>query len=291
MADSSPTVRQRELGLRLRQLRTELGLTVEDVADKLMCSAAKVSRLETGARRPILRDVRDLCELYHVDDATAAELMGLTRQAREQGWWARYDDLNLSPYIGLEQASAAITTHCMYWMPALLQTEEYARAIIRAIAPKIEDGILEQRVQARMRRQRLLYRDNPPRYRVLIDELAFRRGVGSDHTMAAQIDRVQELSQDGRATVQVIPFDAGAYPAADVMFTVLEFDDPLLSTVVFIESLVSHQYYERPDDVARYREAIENIRDSALSPRESVRYLAKIKEAWAGHGNSSQQSL
>lgn len=284
MADSSPTVRQRELGLRLRQLRTDLGWTVDDVADKLMCSAAKVSRLETGARRPMLRDVRDLCELYQVDEATAAEFMKLTRQAREQGWWARYDDLNLYPYIGLEQDAQSITAYSLYWLPGLVQSEDYARAIIRAISPKIADEVLEQRVQARMERQQVLYRGNPPRYRVLLDELVLRRQVGSAAIMAAQIDKILKMIEDGRVTLQIVPFGAGAYPAADIMFLLLEFDERLLSPVVFVESLVHHQYHERADDIVRYREAIENVRDIALNPRESARYLAAVGRVWAGGG-------
>lgn len=288
MADSSPTVRQRELGLRLRQLRTDLGWTVDEVAEKLMCSAAKVSRLETGARRPMPRDVRDLCELYQVGEATAAEFMKLTRQAREQGWWARYDDLGLVPFIGLEQDAASITCYSMYWIPGLVQTEDYARAIIRAISPEIAEDVLEQRVKARMQRQQLLYRDNPPRYRVLFDEQVLRREVGSAAIMAGQVDKLRKMVQDGRVTLQIIPFDAGAYPVSDIMFVLLEFDERLLPSVVFIESLVHHQYYEREDDVARYREAIENIRDIALNPRESARRLAEIGQSWVGGGRSAQ---
>jgi transcriptional regulator with XRE-family HTH domain len=106
---TSPTIRQRELGKRLRDLRSEHDLTVEDVAQKLLCSATKVSRLETGARRPSLRDVRDLCLLYGVDETTSTELMSLARGAREQGWWTQYEDLDLDPYIGLEQEATAIT--------------------------------------------------------------------------------------------------------------------------------------------------------------------------------------
>ena len=127
MATSSPTVRQRELGKRLRELRGQHGPTVEDVADKLLCSATKISRLETGARRPSLRDVRDLCTLYGVDEPIAAELMGLARAAREQGWWTQYEDLKLDPYLGLEQVATGITSYTMYYIPALLQTEEYSK--------------------------------------------------------------------------------------------------------------------------------------------------------------------
>src|SRR5580658_2170607 len=176
---TSPTVRQRELGKRLRELRNQHDLTVEDVAAKLLCSATKISRLETAARRPMLRDVRDLCRLYGVDELTSAELMSLTREARNPEWWTQYTDLNLDPYLGLEQDATAITSYTNYYIPALLQSEEYTRAIIRAIAPKMNPDIYKQRVDVRMQRQqRVLEKENNPRYRVLIDEAVLRRPVG-----------------------------------------------------------------------------------------------------------------
>jgi transcriptional regulator with XRE-family HTH domain len=281
MADASPTVRQRELGLRLRKIRTERGLTVEDVAAKLMCSAAKVSRMETGARRPVPRDVRDLCGLYNLDEATSAEFMSLTRQAREQGWWARYDDLGLYPYIGFEQDATSIATYSLYWLPALLQTEEYARAIIRAIAPRIAPDVLEQRVQARLRRQERLRGEERPEYWALIDEAVFRREVGGAGLMAAQIEKVLELAENPSVTIQFVPFDSGAYSIADIMFTILDFGQPEMPPLVFVEGLISHQYYDRADDVVRFREALENIRDSALSPRDSVRRLLDMRKTYA----------
>ncbi len=259
MAGTSPTVRQRELGKRLRELRNQHDLTVEDVADKLLCSATKISRLETAARRPSLRDVRDLCALYEVDEPTAAELMRLAREAREQGWWTQYEDLNLDPLIGLEQEASAITCYSMYYMPALLQTEEYARAIIKAIAPKMNPDIYEQRVEVRLRRQQLLEGPDRPRYRVLLDEAVLRRRVGGSTLMAAQLEKVLEAARHGKVTVQIVPFDAGAYAAADGYFVLLEFDDPNLSPVVFTEGLTGNQYFERTAEIARYRKTAESI--------------------------------
>jgi transcriptional regulator with XRE-family HTH domain len=281
VADSSPTIRQRELGLRLRKLRTGLGLTVEDVADKLMCSTAKISRMETGARRPVLRDVRDLCTLYNVDESVAAELMKLTREAREQGWWTQYEDLNLYPYIGLEQDASSITAYSVLYLHGLVQTEDYARTIIKAIAPKITPEILQQRVEARLRRQELLERASPPNYRLLLDEAALRRPVGGPALMAAQIAKILELSAAGKVRMQLIPFAAGAYSVADISFTLLEFNEPVLPPVVFVEGLVGSGYYERPADVARYRESIENIRDSALGTRESEQRLLEMQRTYA----------
>jgi transcriptional regulator with XRE-family HTH domain len=254
---------------------------VEDVADKLMCSTAKISRMETGARRPVLRDVRDLCGLYNVDESVAAELMKLTREAREQGWWTQYEDLDLYPYIGLEQDASSITAYSVLYLHGLVQTEDYARAIIKAILPKIDPAILQQRVEARLRRQDLLEQASPPSYRLLLDEAALHRPVGSPALMAAQIAKILELSAAGKVRMQVIPFAAGAYSVADISFTLLEFSEPVLPPVVFVEGLVGSPYYERQADVARYRESIENIRDSALSPRESEKLLLEMQKTYA----------
>jgi transcriptional regulator with XRE-family HTH domain len=277
---ASPTVRQRELGTRLRELRNGLGLTVEDVAEKLLCSATKISRMETGARRPSLRDVRDLCGIYSVKEPAADALMNLARAAREQSWWMENDDLKLSPYIGLEQAATSITCFTMYHVPGLLQTDDYAQAIIKGIAPKIDPKIHQQRVEVRLRRQQLLEQDKPPRYRVLLDEAVLHRPVGGSAVIAAQLDKILEMEQDAKATVQIIPFDIGAHAAQDSNFVLLDFDDPDLS-VVFVEGLINHQYHERKPDLERYREAVEYLRDSALSPRDSVLRIAEMRTVYA----------
>jgi transcriptional regulator with XRE-family HTH domain len=281
MTGTTPTVRQRELGKRLRELRNGHNLTVEDVAEKLLCSATKISRLETGARRPSLRDVRDLCSIYGVDESTSAELMSLARGAREPGWWTQYEDLNLDPYIGLEQAAEAITCYSMYYVAALLQTEEYARTMIKSIAPRMDPQIVEQRTEVRLRRQQLLEQDNPPRYRVLLDEAALHRRVGGRILMAAQLGKVLEAAQLGRAAIQIIPFDVGAHAATDSNFVLLEFEGSGLPSVVFVEGLTGNQYFERKAEIARYRETIEYLRDSALSPRDSVRRIIEVRDTYS----------
>jgi transcriptional regulator with XRE-family HTH domain len=278
MADLSPTIRQRELGLRLREFRTAKGLTVEDVAHELLCSPTKVSRAETGARRATLRDVRDLCRIYGVDSETSGELMELAREARQPGWWTKYDDLKIATYIGMEQAATAITTFGMYYVPALLQTEDYARAMIKGIAPKIEEDILGQRVEARMMRQKLLFQAKPPRYRVLVDEAVLHRQVGGPTVMRAQLDKILSLIREERAAAQVLPYEVGAYGAVDSNFVYLEFADTKLPDLVFVEGLVSQLYLERPDELARYREALEYLRDEALNPRDSAKRIEEIRD-------------
>ena len=284
MIGESPTLRQRVLGTRLRQLRNDLGLTVEDVGEKLLCSATKISRIETGTRRPSLRDVRDLCSLYEVGEPETAELMDLAKMARKQGWWAQYDDLDLYPYVGFEQDATAITSYTMYYFPALLQTEEYARAIIKAIAPKMEAEVHNQRVEARLHRQQLLERDKRPNYRVLLDEAVLHHRVGGSVVMAAQLDKVIKLEQEGKATVHVLPFDS-MHVAQDSNFVIFDFGDPDLPPIVFVEGLIKHLYQERKAEIDRYLEEVENLRDSALSPRESIARIEEMRKAYASGEN------
>ena len=277
MADLSPTIRQRELGMRLREFRTAKGLTVEEVAKELLCSPTKISRAETGARRATLRDVRDLCQLYGVDAETSSELMDLAREARQPSWWTKYDDLKIVPFIGMEQAASAITCFGMYFVPALLQTEDYARAIIKGIAPKIEEKVLSQRVEARIKRQELLYQDKPPKYRVILDEAVLHRQVGGPSVMRAELDKMLQLIREERAAVQVLSYEVGAYGAIDSNFDYLEFAGTKLPDLVFVESLVTHLYQERPEETERYREALDYLRDEALNPRDSAKRIEEIR--------------
>jgi transcriptional regulator with XRE-family HTH domain len=280
VADASPTIRQRELGMRLRELRTSKGLTVEDVARELMCSATKISRAETGARRPSLRDVRDLCTLYQVDSEVSATLMNLARQARQQGWWAEYEDLNkFSGFIGLEQDATAITCFGMYFVPGLLQTEDYARALITGIYPKVGPDIVDQRVVFRMRRQELLYGTQPPRYRAILDEAVLHRQVGGPGVLQAQFKKILQLIQEKRIAVQIIPSTVGAYAATDSNFDFLEFGRSTLPGLVFVEGFGRELYHEHRADLDRYREAVESLRDVALSPPDSARMIEEVSDS------------
>jgi transcriptional regulator with XRE-family HTH domain len=280
---ANPTVRQRELGIRLRDLRHAKGLTVEEVGGLLECSGTKISRLETGARRAVLRDVRDLCQIYGVtDQAQVDEIVDLARQAREPGWWTQYDEPALSPYMGLEQEAAAITAFSMHSVPALLQTRDYASVTIRNIEREMDPAVLEQRVEARLRRQDLLHRPAPPRYRALLDEAVLHRQVGGLAVMQVQLEKILTYIEEERATVQVIPFSAGAHAATDSNFVILEYsEDTPQQTVVYVEGLFNNRYQERPAEVARYLEAAEYLRDTALNPRDSTNLIAQIRSQYA----------
>jgi transcriptional regulator with XRE-family HTH domain len=281
VTETGPTVRQRELGKRLRELRGQRGLTIEDVANRLLCSPTKISRLETGARRPSLRDVRDMCALYSLDAQTSAELMDLTRGARDQVWWTQYEDHNLDPYLGLEQVAVAITSYTTYYVPALLQTIEYTRAVIKAIAPKMDPAIFEQRVEIRMRRQEVLEYDHRPHYQVFLDEAVLHRRAGGSALMAAQLERILKAGRSGMATIQIIPFRAGVPAAQDSNFVLLEFDKTSkITPIIFVEGLTGNQYIEHHAKVARYREAIKYLSDSGLSPQDSAALIGSVRNSY-----------
>jgi transcriptional regulator with XRE-family HTH domain len=277
---ANPTVRQRELGRRLRDLRIAKGLTVEEVGLELLCSATKISRIETASRRVSLRDVRDLCRVYEVTDSTEIDmLMALAGQARDLAWWSQYHDLRLDPYIGLEQEAIGITSYTSSYIPPLLQTAEYARAIIRAIGRKLDESVIEQRVEARMRRQELLRQTDPPNYMALLDEAVLHRPAGSWAIMRAQISKILAWTAADKGSIQVIPFTAGVHASADSNFDLLEFrDDSRQNSVVYVEGLIGALYHERPSEVARYRDTIEYLQESALSTKDSLGLIARIRD-------------
>jgi hypothetical protein len=222
-----------------------------------------------------------MCALYGLDESTSADLMDLAQGAREPVWWTQYEDHNLDPYLGLERVATAITSYTTYYVPALLQTAEYTRVVIRAIAPKMDPDIFEQRVAVRMRRQEVLEGARRPRYHVLLDEAVLRRRAGSSTLMAAQLERILEAARSDKATVQVIPFDVGILAAQDSNFVLLEFGKISdMTPIVFVEGLTGNQYIERQEHVARYREAISYLRASGLSPQDSIAHIDGIRNSY-----------
>jgi transcriptional regulator with XRE-family HTH domain len=279
VVERSPTLRRRELASRLRDLRKQAGLTVEDVAHELLCSPPKISRIETGTRSASLRDVRDLCRLYGVSDAEQARLMTIAREAKQQGWWAKFDDLSIETLIGLEIEAKRISSYEAAIVPWAFQTEPYARAVIKGILPRIDDRILDERVTARMTRQELLRSPEPPYLWFLIDESALRRAVGGGRVMRDQLSKILEVAATPNVTMQVVPFEAGAQPGLDNTFTLLEFDSSAQSPVVFIENLAGNLFLERDTEIQRYREILEHLRACALSPANSIKFIEEIRRA------------
>jgi transcriptional regulator with XRE-family HTH domain len=271
----NPTVRRRELGALLRALRNEKGLTVEQVAERLLCSPSKVSRMETGHGVATLRDVRDLCELYDVaDQAERDRMTRLAREGKQQGWWQGYD-LPYSTYVGLEEEAVSIKVYDSAVVPGLLQTSDYAWALHKASLPKHDDSVIGQWVEARATRQRILTRPEPPSMHIVLDEAVLHRVVGNPRVMRAQLARVVDATAMPNVEIQIIPYASGAHPALDSVFTILEFSRPT-SDVIYVEGLVGYIYLEQPRDIQRYKDVFDRLSTIALPPRKSAELLRKV---------------
>lgn len=276
---ATPTIRRRELGSRLRELRQQAGMTVEDVATELLCSAAKISRIETGGRGVSARDVRDLCGIYRVDPAERDHLMALVKESKQQTWWQEYD-VPYKPFIGLEAAAASIHHYESSVVPGLLQTEAYARALTEGMVPRLESDSIAQAVEARLIRQRILTREDPTQLHTIIDEAALRRVVGGREVMHGQLDDLVKRAALPNVTVQLIPFEAGAHPGQSSTFMILDFVEPTVSDVVYIEGLIGNVYLERSSDLERYTEVFEDLQAVALSPAESADRIDAIRRGY-----------
>ncbi len=274
----SPTVRRRELGALLRSLRTEAGMTVDQVAEALLVSPSKVSRLETGQRGASARDIRDLSDLYQVADTTREHLATLAREGRGQAWWQPYD-LPYATYVGLEAEASLISDFEPGVVPGLLQTPDYARALHEGGMPRLSPAVIEQRIEVRKTRQTALTRDDPPRLRAIVDEAVLHRPLGGPAVMADQLDRVIEACALPNVSVRVIPFSAGAHPALDSTFILLEFAPPVPG-VVYVEGLVGQMYLERAQDVERYSQIFERLTTLSLSQQRSVDLIARLGKSY-----------
>jgi transcriptional regulator with XRE-family HTH domain len=272
----SPILCRRELGVLLRSLRLERGLAVEQVAEQLLCSPSKVSRMETGHRGATQRDIRDLCDLYGVSDPAQRERMaGLAAEGKQQGWWQPYE-LEFATYVGLEAAATSLSYFHSTIVPGLLQTPEYARAIHKAGFAEYTPERIEEHVEVRMRRQTLLTREDLPlQLSVVLDEAVLHRAGGGPAVMGAQLDRLIEAAKLPNVTIHIIPYGTGAHPAMDNMFGILDFEDTAPS-VVYVEGLMGFIYIERPEDVNRYRNVFEHLRTTALSPKESIELIESV---------------
>jgi transcriptional regulator with XRE-family HTH domain len=277
----SPTVRRRELGALLRALRTQNGLTVDQVADRLLCSSSKVSRMETGHGTVTPRDIRDLCDLYQItDEAERNRLMTLAREGRHHAWWQSYD-LDYATYAGLEAEAVVISAFQSSVVHGLLQTADYARAGHLGAMPRLSSDQIERQIEAKLIRQRILTKDGPPRFAVVLDEAALHRMVGGRQVMAAQLAKILELSARPNVGVQILPYEVGAHPAVESNFTILELPTPAPG-VVFVEGLIGSTYLGRADDLKRYHGIFDRLQAIALSPKDTADLVANLLRVYGG---------
>jgi transcriptional regulator with XRE-family HTH domain len=273
-----PSVRARQLAAELRRLRDAARLTGEDVAGQLGWSPSKVSRIETGQTSPGAADLRRMLDIYDVTGTQRDRLERLAQSSDQRGWWDAYTDTLAPEYtalIALEAESESVRWYAPMMVPGLLQTERYAREVIRSgllIAPP---GEVERRVQVKMTRQRVLTRDDPLQMAVVIDEASILRTIGGPEVMREQLGHLTAMAARPNITVQVLPLDAGAHPALNGEFTILTFPDLVAPDVVYLENMASDLYVESEAEVYRYGLAFDRLRELALSPEESAELITE----------------
>lgn len=279
-ARHSPVVRRRRLALELRRLRESSGRTLEEVAEYMECSVAKVSRIETGRVSARIQDVRDMLDMYHVAGDEREALLSLVREARQKAWWHAFGDVipeGTEIFYGLENEASSIWSYETHVVPGLLQTPRYARALLESLPDAAPEDV-ERRLELRARRQALVDRADPPHLWVVLDEAVLRVAVGGTDIMGEQLRWLAVLAERETVTLQVVPFAAGEHAARGMPFVVFGFANPADPKVAYLEHLIpsSIMVVERAEEVGCYVAAFDNIRGHALNPRESRALLDRI---------------
>lgn len=277
-----PTVRRVVLGKRLQDLRERAGLSIEEAAGALDVNQATIRRMEKAevGLKPVY--VEKLLRTYGVDDADTVEgFVTLAREANEPGWWHRYRDVLptwFGTFVSLEGEAAIIRGYEPQYVPGLLQTADYARAILRAGLPHASAAEIEQLVQLRLERQGLLSRADGPALWMVIDEAVLRRQVAPTPVMRAQVDRLVEAAELSNVTLQVLPFAAGAHAAMYGPFQIFRFNLPELPDLVYSESLTGAIYLDERSDVSAYLEALDRICAMAVPAPDVAAILARLRK-------------
>ncbi|MFS2293719.1 MAG: helix-turn-helix domain-containing protein [Actinomadura sp.] len=277
---SGSTVRRILLGSQLRRLREQKGVTRQEAGYVIRASESKISRLELGRVSFKERDVDDLLTLYGVTNKTEREaLLQLAREANTPGWWHRYSDVLpgwFQTYVGLEESAALIRTYELQFVPGLLQSEGYARAVIRLGNAGATEHEIEQRVALRMQRQERLTGPEAPRLWAVVDEGALKRPIGGPEVMRGQFEHLIEMSKLPNVTIQIMPFRFGGHAAEGGAFTILRFPEQDLPDVVYVENLTGAMYLDKRDDVDTYLQAMERLCVDSATPERTVELLGDL---------------
>ncbi|MGF1426200.1 helix-turn-helix domain-containing protein [Kitasatospora sp. LaBMicrA B282] len=274
------TVRRLLLGSQLRRLREAQGVTREDAGYEIRASESKIGRMELGRVSFKERDVADLLTLYGVSDpAQRTELLSMVRAANATPWWHGYADVVpgwFQSYLGFEEAAGTISSYEVQFVPGLLQTEEYARAVVRLGAQGAPAEEIERRVEVRLRRQQLLTAANGPTLFTVIDEAALRRPCGGREVMRGQLTHLLALAEQPRIRLQVLPLGFAGLGAETGAFSLLAFREPDLPPVVYLEQFTTALYVDRPREVAEYVDSLERLRAESLGPERSAVLLRSL---------------
>ncbi len=279
---SSPTVKRRRLAAELRRYREASKLTIEQVAERLEWSSGKISKIENARVSVLPRDVKFLLGVYGVDAGPERELLlSLAKESRQRGWWQQYGGAVpewFATYVGLEAEASSISAYQAECVPGLLQTRGYAAALHRAALMTATDEEIDQHVTVRLERQSRLSAPDAPQFWAVLSEAVIRRLVGERSVMHEQLVKLAEASATPNVMLQVLPFSAGAHPAMDSAFSIVSFQTPTDSEIVYFEHPTCSLYLEKPDEVARYKLVYEHLRAASLSLDDSRRLLVRAAQ-------------
>jgi len=281
---SGPIARRMQLGAHLRRLRHAADITRDAAGWHIRGSESKISRMELG-RVPLKeRDVADLLTLYGVGDDDRASLLALAKQANAPGWWQQYGDIvpqRFLAYLGLEDAACQLRAYEIHSVPALLQTAEYARVVLRHRHVTAADAEIDRRLHLLHSRQEILRRPEPPQLWTVLDEAVLRRGFGGRDVMRAQILALIAATRLPYVRLQVVPFSHATPPTAGFAFTILRFTEPELADVVYLEQLTGAQYLDKPAEVEHYAITMDRSCLMAAPPDQTVPILQNVLEEYA----------
>ncbi|MFI0815516.1 helix-turn-helix domain-containing protein [Streptomyces sp. NPDC021098] len=286
MADArsggAPTVLRVVLGKRLQDLREKSGLSFEQAGRALDVTHATIRRMEKAEVGLKLPYVEKLLRTYGVTDPEEVEaFLSLAKEANKNGWWHRFRDVLpdwFNTFVSLEVEANLIRAYEPHYIPGLLQTEDYSRAVLRAGMPHAPESEIERNVALRMERQALLRRPDPPMLWVVMDETVLRRPIGGSETMRAQIGRLIEVADSPQIRLQVMPFDAGPHPAMYGPFHIFRFPIPELPDIAYTETLVSGSYFDQRDDVSAFLEALDRMCAQAAPAQTTQAILSGIRK-------------
>jgi transcriptional regulator with XRE-family HTH domain len=279
---ASPSLRRRRLAAELRRLREQAGLSTNDAARKLGWQASRISRIETRQSGITAPELRNLLDAYMVEDQSyRTHLAEIARRVNERGWWQKYAGLIGTGYadlISLEAEARTIRAYEQELVPGLLQTADYARAIVRASRAMDTSEEISRRVEVRIERQEVLSRADPPppRFSVILSEGVLRRPVGGNEVMRKQLEYLMKPRDRANVTIQVLPFDAGVHPSMVGPFMALTFPDPDDLGVVGVENATGTLFLEEPEDIRTYEEFWSALQASALSADDSQAFLKSV---------------
>ncbi len=276
-----PTALRMMLGSHLRELRERADVTRTDAGWAIRASESKISRLELGRVGFKERDVSDLLTLYGVQDARERDrLLQLAREANDPGWWHRYGDVTpewFDSYLGLEATAELIRTYEIQFVPGLLQTADYARAVAQLTPGGARtDSEIERVVALRTRRQRVLDREPPLKLWAVIEESVLHRPIGGTDVLRSQLDALREAVTRPNVTVQIIPLESPGHAATGGAFSLLRFPQRDLPDIVYLEHLTSALYLDKRDDVEAYTQALDLLASTSPSPQQTQQQLTRL---------------